>query len=114
MLKNSDKGIKREKLGGNGKGTATAFPVEIPDQDGAFTMATRLELDAGATISYHTHAENEEVYFIAEGKGVYCEDNECFDAHPGDIFLCRKGHSHGIENTGAGKLVVVATIAKRG
>ena len=28
--------------------------------------------------------------------------------------LCRKGHSHGLENTGAATLVMGAAIAKRG
>ena len=67
MLKNKDEGVKAEKLGGSGKGCAMRFPVEIPDNDGAFTMTTRIELEPGASIGYHLHGDNEEVYFIMSG-----------------------------------------------
>lgn len=114
MLKNKDEGVKAEKLGGSGKGCAMRFPVEIPDDGGAFTMTTRIELEPGASIGYHLHGDNEEVYFIMSGVGTYCEDGEKHAVKAGDIMLCRKGHSHGLENTGAETLVMGAAIAKRG
>ena len=48
ILKNQNEGVKREKLGGSGKGSALSFPVNIPDTNGAFTMTTRLELAPGS------------------------------------------------------------------
>ena len=114
MLKNRDEGIKAEKLGGSGKGCAMRFPIDIPDNNGAFVMTTRLELEPGASIGYHLHGDNEEVYFIMSGEGLYCEDGESRKVKAGDIMLCRKGCSHGIENTGADTLVMGAAIAKRG
>ena len=51
---------------------------------------------------------------IISGEGVYCEENKEEPAKAGDIFLCRKGNSHSLKNTGAGKLVLGASIAKRG
>ena len=48
------------------------------------------------------------------GEGTYCEDGEKHAVKAGDIMLCRKGHSHGLENTGAATLVMGAAIAKRG
>lgn len=113
ILKNSDKGVVREKLGGSGKGKALGFPVEIPAGDGAFIMTTRLELEPGASIGYHPHTSDEEVYFIMSGEGLYCEEGESLAVKAGDIMLCRKGRSHGIENTGSGTLVIGAAIAKR-
>ena len=114
ILKNQEDGIKREKLGGSGKGHALAFPIAIPDQDGAFTMTTRLELEPGASVGYHLHADNEEVYFIMSGEGLYTEENETQHVKAGDIMLCRMGRSHGIGNSGKDTLVVGAAIAKRG
>ncbi|MBR4401174.1 MAG: cupin domain-containing protein [Synergistes sp.] len=113
ILKNQNEGVKREKLGGSGKGKALSFPVNIPDTDGAFTMATRLELEPGTSISFHKHAENEEVYFIMSGCGVYTEGDESIAVSAGDIMLCRKGCSHGIENSGEEVLVIGAAIARR-
>lgn len=114
MLKNQDNGIKREKLGGTGKGVIMGYPVNIPDNDGAFVMTTRLDMEPGASIGYHTHSDNEEVYFIMSGEGTYTEDGESITVKAGDIMLCRKGHSHGLENTSSETLVIGAAIAKRG
>ncbi|MCD7953800.1 MAG: cupin domain-containing protein [Synergistaceae bacterium] len=101
-------------MGGSGKGHALAFPVAIHDQNGAFTMTTRLELEPGASVGYHLHADNEEVYFIMSGEWLYTEENETQHVKAGDIMLCRMGRSHGIENSGKETLVVGAAIAKRG
>lgn len=77
-------------------------------------MTTRLELEPGASVGYHLHADNEEVYFIMSGEGLYTEENETQYVKAGDIMLCRMGRSHGIENSGKDTLVVGAAIAKRG
>lgn len=113
ILKNQDKGINREKLGGSGKGHALGYPINIPDQNGAFIMTTRLDLEPGTSVSYHTHVDNEEVYFVMKGNGTYTEENETIPVKAGDIMLCRMGHSHGIENTGTETMILGAAIAKR-
>lgn len=110
-LKNSDLPQRREKLGGTGEGGANAFYVPIPDGPGVFTMSARIELDPGASIGYHLHAENEEVYFILSGEGIYTEEGEELNVSYGDVLLCRMGRSHGIRNTGSAPLVVGAAIA---
>ena len=112
VLKNTSEAIRREKLGGCGIGAGNTFPVAIPDENGAFIMSTRLELDPGASVGYHKHAGTEEVYFIMTGKGLYTEEGEECSALPGDVFLCREGRSHGILNTGEVKLVLGAAITK--
>jgi len=112
-LKNASTPIRRTSLGGNGEGYADTFPVPIPDQNGAFIMVTRLELDPGASVGYHKHAEDEEVYFIMSGTGLYCEEGTEETVSSGDIRLCRKGNSHGIKNAGNEKLILCAAIAKR-
>lgn len=113
MLKNSDVPERKEKLGG-GEGKADKYSVQIPDSDGAFTMATRIELEKGSSIGYHIHSDNEEVYTIISGTGIYNEDGKEVKTSAGDVFLCRRGHSHSLKNTGEGKLVIGAAIAKRG
>lgn len=113
ILKNQEEGIQREKLGGTGKGRALAFPITIPDTNGAFIMTTRLELEPGASIGYHKHEDNEEVYFIMAGSGLYCEENETRTVKAGDVLLCRRGRSHGLENTEEETLKIGAAIAKR-
>ncbi len=111
VLKNTSAAVRRDNLGGSGKGCGDTFPVTIPDRKGAFIMCTRLELDPGASVGYHRHDGTEEVYFILSGEGLYTEDGEECRALPGDVFLCREGKSHGIINTGNDKLVMGAAIA---
>lgn len=113
-LKNSDSPQRKEKFGGTGHGWGNAYYVPIPDNNGAFTMSARIELDPGSSIGYHQHADNEEVYFILGGEGLYSEEGEELRVRAGDVLLCRMGRSHGILNTGPGPLVVGAAIARRG
>ncbi|MCE5202146.1 MAG: cupin domain-containing protein [Synergistaceae bacterium] len=113
-LKNVSAPIKKDKLGGTGEGSANTYPVPIPDQNGAFVMATRLELDPCASVGYHKHSDDEEVYFIMSGDGLYCEEGVEEKVSVGDIRLCRRGNSHGIRNIGEDPLVLCAAIAKRG
>jgi len=113
ILKNNVTGIRKNKIGGSGEGSGSFFYIPIPDQDGAFTMSTRIELDPGSSIGYHEHSDNEEVYFIMSGSGLYTEEGEKMDVQAGDLLLCRTGHSHGIKNTGKDKMIIGAAIAKR-
>lgn len=113
ILKNTNTPLRKENLGGTGLGAANTFYLPIPDDPGAFTMSARIELDPGASVGYHKHADNEEVYFIMAGDGLYTEEGEKLKVGPGDVLLCRKGNSHGIENTGSGLLILGAAIARR-
>lgn len=111
MLKNTNIGVKREKLGGTGVGTAMSFPITIPEGHSSFKMVTQLELEPGASVGYHKHVDDEEVYYIVSGKGLYCEDGVEAEVGAGDIMLCLEGHSHGIKNIGDCALIYGAIIA---
>lgn len=114
ILKNADAPQRKEKLGGTGEGRGNAFYIPIPDSGGAFTMSARIELEPGSSIGCHKHADDEEVYFIMSGKGLYSEDGASLAVSAGDVLLCRQGRSHGLKNTGAEVLVIGAAIARKG
>lgn len=114
MLINTKEPQHCRNLGGTGNGDAYKLPVQIPDQNGAFTMATIISLEKRSSIGYHKHADNEEVYHIVSGTGLYREDGEEREVHAGDVLLCRMGCSHGLTNIGEDNLVLGAFIAKRG
>lgn len=67
----------------------------------------------GSGIGLHTHADDEEAYFIISGQGDYL-DNEGrrHRVKAGDVAYCCKGERHGLENTGSEPLVFGAVIAK--
>ena len=84
ILKQSSEGVTRENMKG-GSGKATFYYVPIPDDDGAITMASRIELEPSASIGFHEHSDDEEVYAIVSGKGVFTDGTTETEVNPGDI-----------------------------
>lgn len=52
----------------------------------------------GATIGYHTHGEDEEMYVILAGRARMTVNGEVREVRAGDVLLNRRGWSHGLEN----------------
>ena len=72
-----------------------------------FNFMHRDEIKAGVSIGVHTHADSEEIYYLAYGKGILTYDNVEYEMAPGDISLCNIGHSHGFLATEDSQLIVV-------
>ncbi len=97
--------------GGNGCAKAFCAPVL---EGMAITAANRMELEPLATIGLHTHVDDEEVYAIFSGEGIFeYGEGEC-PVLPGDVFVTHKGMSHALRNTSASEpLVFFAVMAKK-
>lgn len=67
----------------------------------------------GASIGEHPHHNEEEIYFIAAGQGIFISDGQEQPAAAGDVLLCKSGHSHGIINNSDQdlRLLVIAVTA---
>lgn len=111
LIKQKAEGVTQSNIRG-GEGRATLFHADAPLEDGPVTMAARIELEPGASIGFHLHDCNEEVYAVMSGEGTYEFDGGSCPAAAGDIFTTRKGMSHGLRNTGSSKLVIFAVVAK--
>jgi mannose-6-phosphate isomerase-like protein (cupin superfamily) len=61
-----------------------------------------------ATIGEHAHADDEEIYFVLEGRGTIILDGKRFPIGPGDLAVTSAGHSHGLVNGPAPMRLVVA------
>jgi mannose-6-phosphate isomerase-like protein (cupin superfamily) len=105
--------VRRDSFtNGVGGGFAThALPPGEKLQGSRFQMVSQIEMDPGSSIGSHLHGENEEIYWILSGEGLYSEDGLEVPAGPGDVLIAQQGHSHGLKNTGAGPLVMIAVIA---
>src|SRR5690348_12439588 len=57
-----------------------------------------VELPPGSSIGFHRHGDDEEVYFIVEGRGTMTTNGECFAVGAGDLVVNRRQWSHGLEN----------------
>lgn len=111
MIKQSSEFIPASAVRG-GRGNAKIFNAPLPDGAEPLSMASRIELEPGASIGLHRHDTDEEVYAVVSGYGVYTSDEGEAPARPGDIFVTRKGMSHALRNDGDAPLVFFAVVAK--
>ena len=51
-----------------------------------------------ATIGYHLHEGNEEIYYIVEGQGIMTVDGEEKKVASGDAIITYSGSKHGLVN----------------
>ena len=59
----------------------------------------------------HAHAGMDKVYQVVEGEGLFLLDGETVPMQAGMLLVAPEGVPHGIRNTGAGRLLVVAILA---
>lgn len=86
--------------GGEGK-VYISWAVERGESELGLQFVHDNIVDSGAAIGEHFHSDSEEVYHLLEGDGVLILDGVEHPFHAGDISLLRRGHSHGVRNTGA-------------
>lgn len=111
MVFSGQKEEEVSKLGGEGEGTAYKLnwmPAEsLPPN---VNMLATVTLDPGASVSFHPHKGEAEVYHIVSGTGTYDDNGVPTEVGPGDVTLCPSGEKHGLRNTGALPLVFDALI----
>lgn len=79
----------------------------------AFREIGWLTLPKGASIGLHKHTDNEDVYIIISGKGVFTDSNgKQTEVSTGDVTIARPGQSHALANIGEEPLVFLNLIAK--
>ena len=79
----------------------------------AFREIGWLTLPPGASIGEHKHTDNEDVYIIVSGKGVFTDSTgKQTPVGAGDITIARPGQSHALKNIGKEPLVLLDLIAE--
>lgn len=56
-------------------------------------------LSPGVSIGLHTHTDDEEYYYIVEGRGTMTLDGVAYEVKAGDITAVFPGGEHGLVNT---------------
>ena len=87
----------------------TQLSAQLPERMRIFNVMT---LIPGASIGYHVHENESEMFFFIEGNGRVQDDDEFHDVTAGDCMATFSGHGHGVENTGDTNLVILAAIVK--
>ena len=102
--------IVREFMRGGKKHVEmTELSARLPDSMRLFNVLT---LIPGASIGYHVHENETELFYFVEGNGRVQDDERFFDISAGDSMATFSGHGHSVENTGDTNLVIVAAIVK--
>lgn len=112
MIKKANEMMKeiREQMRG-GKGEAEIIHMFQQDEyKGKARLFARINLEPGSSIGIHPHIDEEEIYYIVEGKGMVDDNGDKREVESGDAVLTGDGASHSIENTGDETLSFVAVI----
>ena len=69
-------------------------------------------LPPGTSVGLHAHENDEEIYIVLEGNGIYTQDNFIFGVKPGDVLRNKPFSSHGLENIGDVDLKLIVFCVK--
>jgi len=106
---NQAKSIREYMRGGKEHVELTALFSELPGNARLFSV---LKLIPGASIGYHVHENETELFYFVEGCARVQDDENFYDVTAGDSMATFSGHGHSVENTGDHDLVMVAVIIK--
>jgi mannose-6-phosphate isomerase-like protein (cupin superfamily) len=67
--------------------------------------------EPGQSHELHAHAGMDKVYSVVEGEGVFLLEGRELPMHAGDLLVAPEGVPHGVRNTGATRLLVLAILA---
>ena len=79
---------------------------------GNMRMFSLLTLIPGASIGYHVHENETEMFYFLEGNGRVMDDDKAYDIGAGDSMATFSGHGHSVENTGDTNLLILAAIIR--
>ena len=101
--------VREFMRGGKKQVNLTALSGKLPEKMRLFSILT---LVPGASIGYHVHENETEMFYFIEGYGRVQDDDKVYDVCEGDSMATFSGHGHGVENTGDTDLVILAAIVK--
>ena len=95
-----------------GSGTVRIEHLFEPDTElnSPARLCAKLTLDAGVSIGFHTHGEEEEIFHIIRGSARVDDNGEVKVLSAGDSILTGNGAGHALANAGNEPLEVLAVI----
>ena len=96
-----------------GKGTVRIEHLWSKDElKGKTRLFAKLTLPPGASIGFHEHGGEEEIFVILQGKGRIQDGAEVAEVGVGDTILTGNGAGHAVESIGDVPLEMVAVIVQ--
>ena len=107
--------VLREKPQGGAGRICGRHPFKAEDRPGStsFKMIGEMTLARDCAIGFHVHENDEEIYLITAGRGLYTDsDGQKYPVARGDMTLTRRGEGHALANDGDEPLIFTAVIAE--
>ena len=89
-----------------------------PDKMGKSTLFESARLlvglnafEPGQAHALHAHEGMDKVYQVVDGRGEFLLEGRTLPMEAGDLLVAPAGVLHGVRNTGAGRLLVLAILA---
>ena len=101
--------VKVKMRGGDGQAIVTDM-LDKGEYDGKSRLVATITLEPGCSIGEHVHENEEEIFYVIQGKAEYYDDGEWVSLNTGDSCICKDGQTHSIANRGDETLVVLALI----
>lgn len=101
--------VREAMRGGDLHAEITKLSGDLPENVRLFAT---IRLIPGASIGYHVHENETEMFYFAEGTGVVADDEAEKAVSKGDSMLTFPGHGHAVKNNGDKDLILVAVIVK--
>ena len=73
-------------------------------------LFAEITLPVGASIGYHVHEGDSEIFRILQGKAEYSDNGEIKTVTAGDVLVCGVGEGHSIKNIGDTPVKMTALI----
>ena len=90
----------------------------MPDKMGKATLFESANLlvglnafEPGQEHALHAHAGQDKAYLVSRGSGLFLLEGKELPMSAGDLLVAPAGVPHGVRNTGAERLLVVAVLA---
>ncbi len=101
--------VREHMRGGSGAVELTALAREIPKNLRLFSL---IRLAPGASVGYHVHENETELYHFLSGSGVADDNGVKTPVSAGDTMSTPNGFGHAVDNTGNEDLIFLATIVR--
>lgn len=105
--------MRREATTGMRAGIGVIVNDHILEKEELHTncrLFTHMTIEPGASIGYHGHANEEDIYYILSGIATVCDNGETKTVYPGDVVYTGNGDKHSIANNGEVPLELVDVI----
>ncbi len=67
--------------------------------------------EPGQSHALHAHAGTDKLYYVLDGEGLFLLDDRELPMKAGDLLVAPEGVAHGVRNSGAKRLLVMAVLA---